>query len=175
MTWGNRKQHFQWVNEIEYCYGGNDKKKITVHVVVCEEIWKQVNASAEVEVKTSKHARISSKPLNRENVHEHCNPGARNRRGTETGILVEKRHGFHYEHCFSYDRNAMRGYHYLMRTGHLFIILAQYSECPVKKVKQLGTKGFIRFVRETMAGPWLEYNMVIKWLNRNFQLRLVQI
>lgn len=172
MTWGNRKQRFQWVNEIGYCYGGNDKKEITVHVVVCEEIWKQVNASAEVEVKTSRHAWISSKPLNRGNVHERCNLGARNRWGIETGILVEKRHGFHYEHCFSYDWNAMRGYHYLMRTGHLFIILAQCSECLVKKVRQLGTKGFIRFIRETIAGPWLEHNMVIKRLNRNFQLRL---
>jgi hypothetical protein len=24
-TWGNRKQRFKWINEIEYCYGANDK------------------------------------------------------------------------------------------------------------------------------------------------------
>ena len=27
MCWGNRRQHFEWVNDIEYCYGPNDKKK----------------------------------------------------------------------------------------------------------------------------------------------------
>ena len=66
----------------------------------------------------------------------------------------------------------MKGYHYLMRIGHLFIILAQYSECLIKKIKQLGLKGFVRFIRETIAGPWLEHEMVIKRLNRNYQMRL---
>ena len=172
MTWGNRRQFFQWVNEIEYTYGGNDKKSIVLHVVTCEETWKEVGPSGEVNIKTSKHAWISSDPLSQKNVNERCNLGARNRWGIETGILVEKQHGFCYEHCFSYNWNAMKGYHYLMRLGHLFIILAQYSECLIKKVKQLGLRGFIRFIRETMAGPWLDHEMVIKRLNRNFQMRL---
>ncbi len=172
MKWGNRRQSFQWVNEIEYTYGGNDKKSIVLHVVTCEETWKEVGPSGEVNIKTSKHAWISSDPLSQKNVNERCNLGARNRWGIETGILIEKQHGFCYEHCFSYNWNAMKGYHYLMRIGHLFIILAQYSECLIKKIKQLGLKGFIRFIRETMAGPWLEHEMVIKRLNRNFQIRL---
>ncbi len=172
MKWGNRKQFFQWVNEIEYTYDSNGKKRINLHVVVCEETWKIVSPTGEVQVKTSRHAWISSEPLNQRNVHERCNLGARNRWGIETSILVEKKHGFAYEHCFSYNWNAMKGYHYLMRIGHLFIILAQYSECLIKKVKQLGLKGFIRFIKETMASPWLNHEMVIKRLNRNFQLRL---
>ncbi|MCP4032475.1 MAG: DDE transposase family protein, partial [Herbaspirillum sp.] len=45
MKWGNRKQCFQWVNEIEYRYGENGKKKIVLHVVVCEETWEKVNSS----------------------------------------------------------------------------------------------------------------------------------
>lgn len=172
MKWGNRRQFFQWVNEIEYTYGGNDKKSVILHVVVCEETWKEVDTSGEIRIKTSKHAWISSNPLDQRNINERCNLGARNRWGIETGILVEKQHGFGYEHCFSYNWNAMKGYHYLMRMGHLFIILAQYSECLIKKVKQLGLKGFIRFIRETVTGPWLEREMVIKRLNRNFQMRL---
>jgi hypothetical protein len=173
MKWGNRRQFFQWVNEIEYTYGGNNKKSVIVHVVVCEETWKEVGPTGEVRIKTSKHAWISSDPLSQRNVNERCNSGARNRWGIETGILIEKHHGFSYEHCYSYNWNAMKGYHYLMRIGHLFIIIAHYSECLMKKVKQFGLKGFIRFIKETMAGPWLEHEMVIKRLNRNFQLRLV--
>ncbi|MCP4350070.1 MAG: hypothetical protein GY795_31710 [Desulfobacterales bacterium] len=173
MKWGNRKQCFQWVNEIEYRYGENGKKKIVLHVVVCEETWEKVNSSGETEIKTSRHAWISSKALDKRNAHERCNLGARNRWCIETGFLIEKRHGFQYEHCFSYNWNAMKGYHYLMRTGHLFIILARYSECLIKKVKELGLKGFVRFIRETVSGPWPEENMVFRRLNRNFQLRLI--
>ena len=36
-TWGNRRQRFEWVNDIGYYYGLNDSKKQIVHVVVCEE------------------------------------------------------------------------------------------------------------------------------------------
>ncbi len=171
MTWDTRKQCFQWVNEIEYYYE-NDKKKIILHVVVCEETWKAVNTSGEIEIISSRHAWISSKPLSSCNIHERCNLAARKRWCIETGLLIEKRHGYQYEHCFSYNWNAMKGYHYLMRIGHLFGILAQYSECLIQKVKALGRRGFIKFIRETIASPWLEKDMVRKRLNRNFQLRL---
>jgi hypothetical protein len=171
--WGNRKQRFEWINGLDYWYGAKDKRRVVLHVVVCEETWEQVNKNAEVEVKTSRHAWISSEALTHRNVHERCNLGARHRWGIETGILVEKRHGYNYEHCFSYNWNAMKGYHYLMKTGHLFTILAQYSECLIKKVKAPGLKGFIRFIRETISGPWLDEETVFRRLNRNFQLRLV--
>lgn len=171
MTWANRKQCFHWVNEIEYRYE-NDKKKVILHVVVCEETWKIVNSSGKVETKNRRHAWVSSKPLNISNVHARCNLGARNRWCIETGILVEKRHGYQYEHCFSYNWNAMKGYHYLMRIGHAFSILAQYSDCLIKKVKELGHRGFIKFIRETITSPWLDKAMIIKRLNKKFQLRL---
>lgn len=172
-TWGNRKQHFQWVNEIEYWYGPNSKKKIVIHVVTCDEEWKEVNHFGEVEIKTSRHAWLSSTPLNFSNVHDLCNLAARNRWAIETGILIEKRHGYQYEHCFSYNWNAMKGYHYLMRLGHLFSILAQYSERLIKKVKEFGVRGFIRLVRETIAGPWLNEETVKKRLDMKYQLRLI--
>ena len=35
MTWGNRRQHFRWANNIEYRYGTNQRNKQLVHVVVC--------------------------------------------------------------------------------------------------------------------------------------------
>lgn len=173
-TWGTRRQRFDWVNHIEYYYGPNERKKQIVHVVVCEESWQEIaKGSAEIVTNKSRHAWISSKPLSRHNLHERCNLGARHRWGIESGILVEKRHGYHYEHIFSYNWNAMKGYHYLMRLGHLINILAIYSERLVKIVGELGVRGFIRFVRETISGPWLDPLWVQRRLAAPFQLRLI--
>ncbi|MBW1997650.1 MAG: transposase family protein [Deltaproteobacteria bacterium] len=173
-TWGNRRQSFHWVNGIEYYYGVHDRKRQIVHVVVCTESWEEIARDcAEVVRNKSRHAWISSKPLTGGNVHERCNLGARHRWGIESGILVEKRHGYHYEHVFSYNWNAMKGYHYLMRLGHLINILAIYSERLVKMVRELGVRGFIRFVRETISGPWLDPLWVGQRLAAPFQLRLI--
>jgi len=167
--WGNRRQYFWWVNDIEYCY---DRRRQLVHVVVCEESWEEVGKDGRIEQRSSKHAWISSEPLSATNVHERCNLGARHRWGIESGILVEKRHGYQYEHCFSYNWNAMRGYHYLMRLGHALNVLARYSTALTKIVQDLGVRGFIRFVRETIAGPWLDPKEVQARLMAPFQLRL---
>ena len=98
-------------------------------MIVCEESWEEVATdSAEIITKTSRFAWISSKPLDEWNLHERCNLGARYRWGIDSGILVEKGHGYQYEHAFSYNWNAMKGYHYLMRLGHMINVLAQYSD-----------------------------------------------
>lgn len=47
----------------------------------------------------SEHLWLSGKPLNRWNLHERCNLGARSRWTMETEFLVEKHHGYQYEHC----------------------------------------------------------------------------
>lgn len=173
-TWVNRRQHFQWVNDIYYYYGQGERKRQIVHVVVCEESWEEVDQkSNEIVTKRGRHAWISSKPLNRGNVHERCNLAARHRWGIESGILVEKRHGYQYEHCFSYNWKAMRGYHYLMRLGHMINVLVQYSERLVKMFNTLGIRGFIRFVRQTIGAPWLDPVWVEERLARPFQLRLI--
>ena len=173
-SWGTRRQRFEWVNHIEYYYGPHERKRQIVHVVVCEENWQEIARDcAEVVTKKSRHAWISSKPLCRHNLHERCNLGARHRWDIESGILVEKRHGYHYEHVFSYNWNAMKGYHYLMRLGHLINVLALYSERLIPMVRELGVRGFIRFVRETITGPWLDPLWVKRHLAVPFQLRLI--
>jgi len=147
-TWGDRHQHFEWVNNIEYDYGRNGRKKQIIHMVICNETWEEVaKDSAEIVAKESRHVWISDKPLSKENLHERCNLCARHRWGIESGILVEKRHGYCYEHAFSYNWNAMKGYHYLMCLGHLINILTMYSECLSKVVQELGVRGFIRRIR----------------------------
>jgi hypothetical protein len=123
--------------------------------------------------KRARHAWLSSEPLNKQNVHERCNLGARHRWGIETGILVEKRQGYQYEHCFSYDWNAMKGYHYLMRLGHLFNVLIQYSECFAKIIKEMGIRGLIRFIRQTMSAPWFDPQWVRERLATPVQIRFI--
>jgi len=173
-TWGDRHQHFEWVNNIEYYYGANGMKRQIIHMVICNETWEEVaKDSAEIVTKQSRHVWISHKPLSKENLHERCNLCARHRWGIESGILVEKRHGYSYEHSFSYNWNAMKGYHYLMRLGHFINVLAVYSECLVDIVREFGVRGFIRFVRETLVGPWLTPSWVQERLGANFQLRLI--
>ena len=174
MTWGDRKQHFEWVNNIEYCYGPNGKKRQILHMVTCNETWEEIaRDSTDLVTKKSRHAWISDKPFTHSNLHERCNLGARHRWGIEASFLVEKHHGYQYEHAFSYDWNAMRGYHYLMRLGHFLNVLAVYSECLVKIVREYGIRGFIKFVRSTLKGRWLDPLSTRQRLEANFQLRLI--
>jgi len=158
-NWGGRKQHFWWVNDIDYRYRcplSKREKKVTVHAVICQESWEEIAVgSTAVAPKTSRHVWLSSQALHRRNVHERCNLGARHRWGIESGILVEKHHGYQYEHCFSYDWEAMRGYHYLMRLGHALNVLAQHSYALVKYVRELGARSLIALVRNTISSPWL--------------------
>ncbi len=50
-------------------------------------------------------------------------------------------------------------YHYLMRLAHLFNILTRYSERLAKIVKDTGVRGLVRFIRDTIANPWLDYTL----------------
>ena len=143
-------------------------------MVICNETWEEVDKdSTEIVTKESRHVWISDKPFSRENLHQRCNLCARRRWCIESGILVEKRHGYQYEHVFSYNWNAMRGYHYLMRLGHFINILVIYSECLVEMVCEFGVNGFIKFIRDALTGRWLAPQWVQWRLEANFQLRLI--
>jgi hypothetical protein len=174
--WGDRQQQFSWVNGIPYVYNDpatGQPKTQKVHVVVCQESWEEIQpASTQVVKKTSKHAWLSDQPLHRGNVHERCNLGARHRWGIESGILVEKHQGYQYEHCFSYEWDAMRGYHYLMRLGHALNVLARYSCALTKYVRALGVRGLIDLVRTTIAAPWLRAEAIQRIATATCQLRL---
>jgi len=174
--WGKRNQHFWWVNNIDYrylCPVSKKEKQQMLHVVVCEENWHEIAAdSAEVIEKQSRHVWISEVQLCTRNVHERCNLGARHRWGIESGILVEKHQGYQYEHCFSYQWDVMRGYHYLMRLGHALNVLACHSYVLAKYVRDLGVRGLIAFVRNTIASPWLDADELRKIATASCQLRL---
>jgi hypothetical protein len=171
-NWGNRRQAFQWVNDIEYRFGPNQRCKQIVHLIVCEESWQELDKEGDPIEKRSRHAWISSEPLNKVNLHERCNLGARHRWAIEEAILVEKHHGYSYEHLFSFDWNAMKGYHYLMHLGHALNVLAQYSEHLLAVVTAKGIRAFIKYIRESLLHPWLDPEQLRKRLRPKPQLRL---
>lgn len=171
--WRGRRQHFQWVNEIEYSYGDNQKKRQTVHMVVCAEKWVEIDPETSKPVdKTSRHVWVSSEPLNKGNLHERCNLFARHRWNIEEEFRVEKRQGYQYEHCFSKNWKAMKGYHYLMHIACALNTLAQYAESLFDAVKQKGVRGFIKFIRDSLIHPWLAPASVKERLAKKPQLRL---
>jgi len=170
--WGNRQQDYWWVNRIVYEYG--QRQQVTLHVVVCEEQWTELAPDSTALVhKQARHAWLSSQPLTPNNVHRRCNLMARHRWEIESDLLVEKCHGYGYEHCFSYNWKAMKGFHYLMRLAHLFNVLAHLSLRLAKQVATLGVRGLIRFVRETLAAPWLDVQQLKLFIAQTHQLRLV--
>jgi len=167
-----RKQSFTWINNIEYDFE-NGKKTMLVHLVVCDEHWQEVDQFGEVEEKYSRHAWLSSREIKTHNVHERCNLGARYRWGIEANFLVEKHQGYHYEHCFSLNWNALKGYHCLMRLAHLFNVLALFTVALVKTVKLLGKRGLLQLVRATLSAPWFEKGDIEDLIAQPFRLRLI--
>jgi hypothetical protein len=171
--WSNRRQDFRWVNQIEYGYGLYGRYKQTVHVVLCEESWEDIDPKTGAVITiTSCHAWLSGKPLSIQNVVRRCNQMGRYRWKIENNILKEKHHGYQYEHCFSYNWNAMKGFHYLMRLGHLLNTLAQKSVYLIDAVRLLGMRGLVQFIRDTLTGPWLDAERIRHLFDQPHQLRL---
>jgi hypothetical protein len=167
-----RKQCFWWVNHISYEYGDNGRLKQPVHIVVCKEAWEEVDSDGQVVTKSSRHAWLSSEPLTKKNVHERCNRMARNRWGLENDILKEKHQGYHYEHIFAHEWNAMKGYHYLMHIAHFVNELALHLVEVAELVEEMGIIGFLSFFRNTVAGPWLDLERIRQVVQKPAQMRL---
>jgi hypothetical protein len=81
--------------------------------------------------------------------------------------------GYNYEHCFSYDWNAMKGYHCLMRIGHALNVLVQYSEKLVQFVKDMGKKGFIGYIFESIRVLLLDKAWLKNKRKEAYQIRLL--
>jgi hypothetical protein len=103
--WGRRRQHFSWVNDIDYAFAANGRQRLKLNLVVCEESWEKIDEQARTVTETSRHAWLSSQPLSQDNVHERCNlcpPPLGHRSG-----LSSSHQGYHYEHAFALDWNSM--------------------------------------------------------------------
>ena len=85
---------------------------------------------------------------------------------------MEKHQGYHYEHAFALDWNAMKGYHYLMPMAHLFNTLARFARHLKALYAELGVRGAIAFIRQSCAAPWLDPERIRTLLSQPFQLQL---
>jgi len=171
--YNDREQSFEWVNDIDYRYGSSQQNSLIVHLIVCEESWWEVDQNAELVQRHKRFAWISDEPFAKEQVHQRCNLEARPRWGIEESFLVEKHHGYSYEHLYAENWNAIRGYHYLMRIGHLLNVLAQLCVNLVEVFREKGPQGFIEFVTTTLQGMWLDHAKLRRRLAKPFQLRLI--
>ncbi len=167
------KQEFWWVNGIDYRYGDNSSKAIKMNVVVCMETRKEFDHKTDQEVeKTKKFAWISFKEITKRNVVTRCNFMGRPRWNIETQNLVEKHHGYAYEHCFSYNWNAMKGYHYLMHLGHMLNVLTLYSTGLIGKVKEKGARRTIKLIWLAFKGEILDIERLKMMIQGKYQIRL---
>jgi len=172
-NWAGRKQSFQMVNQIAYHWEANGRKHVTLNVVTCRETWEEIDENNQKVQRISNWAWVSDLPFSRATVHALCNLAGRNRWSVEEAILTEKKGGYGYEHCYAYNWNAMRGYHYLMHLGHLLNLLASFLGPLVGVVKERGTRGFLLWIRETLSGLWLCLEQLKERLDEPFQLRLL--
>ncbi len=63
--------------------------------------------------------------------------------------------------------------HYLMKIGRFLNVMALNSELLVEKVKELGLRGFIVYLKTTCRGNLLDKKKLTKAANKEIRWRLV--
>ena len=160
-----REQQFYWLNNVNY-------KDHKVHLVGCFEKWDEVcKETGEIIKMGSHHTWISSLRLSITNVHVLCNLGARSRAMIEDSMNTEKNRGYKYEHIFSYDWVAMRGFHLLMRLAHAINALSEFTEKFKKFIRELGLLNSLTRVFDAVMHLWLSDEWFEKQLEKKLQLR----
>ena len=142
--WGDRKQEYHWQNKLDYTYGKNHTP-LRLNLVTCNETWVENHPrSGRIpEIKSTFYAWLSSVCITHKNVFYLCTEVARRRWKIENHFLIEKHQGYSYTHTFSYNWNAMKGFHYLMKIGHFLneFIATCVSLAPY--VRNKGKKGLV--------------------------------
>ena len=140
-----RRQEYHWSNELEYIYGKNNKL-LSLNVVTCKETWfEESKRKGKPCEKTTKYAWLSSSKLNAENVVNLCKK-ARKRWCIENHFLTVKKQGYKYEHCFSYNWNAMKGFHCLAKIAFFINTVILQNQAMQKFVAAEGKRGIIKKV-----------------------------
>lgn len=174
--WGDRQQDYFWANDIEHTYGYGSRYNTMIHVVLCYETWMECHSrsTGKLEEKQTRYAWISSRPITHQNVFMRCTKMARYRWQIENHFLIEKHEGYSYEHCYSYNWQAMKGFHYLMKTGHFMNALAVNSEALMEYVDQKGIRGFIAELKLAIQGSRLDRQRIgaVVSSNRLWKLRV---
>ncbi len=158
---GGRSQVYRWINDLEYNYGNNGRNKERFNVVICEESWEETSRiTGKMTSKTTRYVWISGKEITKTNVETRCLKVGRYRWKIENNFLVMKHQGYQYEHCFSYDWNAMVGFHHLMQIGRFINVLLAHSELLEKKVTELGINGVLAFIFKACTADVLDLERI---------------
>ena len=143
----DRLQTFNWSNGLEYTYGGNNKR-LHLNIVTCKEEWTEMHPRSgnKPEPKTCGYAWLSSSAVTIDNAVSLCNDIGRKRWRIENHFHVAKHQGYGYSHCFSYNWNAMRAFHTLMKFAHFINSMILSSETTYGYTKAQGARWFIKKV-----------------------------
>lgn len=171
--YGDRVQEFWWVNDMEHVfeYTNNKGKKVytmeKVNLVVCNETWTEHTRGGEI-AKKVKFAWVSAKIITTENAHRRCNLIGRYRWFIEENVFqAEKCRGYNYEHSYSYNWQAMKGFHYLMHIAHILNNLVLNTEHLWEYVKVHGFSNTLGFLYETWAGRWIDSKKIENLISKN--------
>jgi hypothetical protein len=154
--WGNRTQEYHWQNGLDYIYGRNHTA-LRLNLVTCKETWveKHPRSGKIPEIKTTSYAWLSSQRITDGNVFKLCTETARRRWRIENHFLVEKHQGYSYTHTFSYNWNAMKGFHYLMKIGHFLNEFITSCVSLASYVRDKGKSGLVASVWSNLkSGKW---------------------
>ena len=159
-TWGDRKQEYHWQNTLDYTYGKNHAL-LRLNLVTCRETWVESHprSSKIPEIKTALYAWLSSGRITDGNVFYLCTEVARRRWKIENHFLIEKHQGYSYTHTFSYNWNAMKGFHYLMKIGHFLNEFITTCVSLATYVHDKGKSGLVHAVWSSLKeGKWPSLN-----------------
>lgn len=175
VNWGNRQQVYRWANDVDYDFVMTRQNTEVVHVVICNESWQENHSRStkNIEDKETRYVWISSKKLSPKNVFMRCTKMARYRWRIENNFLIEKHEGYFFEHCYSYNWEAMKGFHYLMKIGHFLNVLVINSEIVANYVDESGIRGFIAKLYLALAGAELDRSRIIAFWQRRSVWKLI--
>lgn len=163
---GGRNQAYRWINDVEHTFGFKGRCKVQLNVVICEETWEDTSrTTGKTTSNSTRYVWISGKEISKTNVETRCLKIGRYRWKIENNFLVMKHQGYRYEHCFSYDWNAMVGFHHLMQIGRFINVLLAHSELLEKKVSELGINGLLRFIFKACTADVLDLNRIATIVN----------
>jgi hypothetical protein len=166
------RQEFLWVNNIDYQYESNGKKHITLHAAVCEESRTTFNkATGKTSTAQSKYVWLSLNRFTGSNIETRCNKIGRPRWNIETQNRIEKYDGYAYEHCYSYNWNAMCAYHYLMQIAYIINTIALNSTGLAPMVKRIGFKRTIIYLWNIFNGAKWDVSAMRERIPERYQIR----
>lgn len=119
---------YRWVNGLSY--QDSDEQIYSVNAIVCDET---------VEGKTTTFAWITSFHVTAENVIELSEKGGRIRSKIENeGFNIQKNSGLNMEHAYSFDRQNLKSFYYLLQIAHIILQLLEKGNLLRHIARQVG-------------------------------------